>query len=865
MNAQPATRILILGGGFGGVSTAQELVKRFKRDRSVEITLVNRDNYFVFVPMLASAAAGTIETLHVVAPIRRLLRRGVRFRAEEVIGIDLAHRLVTTVSATTGRERQLPYDHLVIALGNVVNLSRLPGVAQHSRTIKTLGDALAIRNHVLKMLEAADIETDPIVRREMLNLVVVGGGFSGVEMVGELNDMVRDVVRHYSAIPKEDLHVILVHPSDRLLPELSPKIADYALKALRKRGVEVRMNTRLAGATPHEAVLQGGAKIPTRTLIAAVGNAPPPVLDQLDVKKDRGKLAVDPFMQVEGARGVWALGDNAIVPNAAWTDGRPSPPTAQFAIRQAKTLAHNIAAAIRGGTPKPFTFGGLGMFCLVGHGAGVGETKFGIKLKGRLGWFMWRGIYWAKMPSLGRRFQVGMDWFMDLFLSRELAQVNLDRSRTVGHEHYEPGEAIIQQGDPGDSFYLITSGEVEVVRQEATGNELVLARLRQGEYFGETALLEQGRRNATVRALTPVDVVTIGREDFSTLAGAWVQFAEQIREVSDKRSAQMATTAELPVSERSPASAATAVLLGGLTLITGRLVRVDSGAEIPLIRELMSLGRSSDNNIIVPDAAASRRHALIQREADDYWIEDLGGTNGTWVNNVQLTERAHLRTGDRIRIGRVEYIFELVRPPAADAPDPTTASITNMIQALDAWPPAGVASNSGADRPSVEAMLHESAASRASVAAESVTDRIRGLNEPGAPSRPLGNQVVSGRPAIPGVGPSQAVAATATSPRVVMQAQAGPEAGRSFEIGPAGATLGRAAENAIVLADARLSRRHARITLEEGVFWLADLGSVNGTAVNGSRLQAPHPLKTGDMVDLGRSRFVVAISGGPGR
>jgi NADH:ubiquinone reductase (H+-translocating) len=862
MNAQPTMRILILGGGFGGVSTAQELAKRFKRDRSVEITLVNRDNYFVFVPMLASAAAGTIETLHVVAPIRRLLRRGVRFRAEEVIGIDLAHRLVTTVSLATGRERQLPYDHLVIALGNVVNLSRMPGVAQHSKTIKTLGDALAIRNHVLKMLEAADIETDPIVRREMLNFVVVGGGFSGVEMVGELNDMVRDVVRHYSAIPKEDLHVILVHPSDRLLPELSANIADYALKALRKRGVEVRLNTRLAGATPHEAVLQGGAKIPTRTLIAAVGNAPPPVLDQLDVKKDRGKLAVDPFMQVEGAPGVWALGDNAIVPNAASTDGQPSPPTAQFAIRQAKTLAHNITVAIRGGMPKPFSFGGLGMFCLVGHGAGVGETKFGIKLKGRLGWFMWRGIYWAKMPSLGRRVQVGMDWFMDLFLPRELAQVNLDRSRTVGHEHYEPGEAIISQGDPGDSFYLVTAGEVEVVRREATGHELVLARLHRGEYFGETALLEHGRRNATVRALTPVDVITIGREDFSTLAGAWVQFAEQIRAVSDRRSAQLAPTAELELNEPGPAPSPAALsVLGGLALITGRLVRVDSGAEIPLNRELISLGRSSDNNIIVPDAAASRRHALIQREGDDYWVEDLGGTNGTWVNNVQLRERTLLRTGDRIRIGRVEYVFELVRPPVTETLDPNTASITKMIQALDAPPAAGPARSSAAERPSVEAMLHESGAARAAVPQESMTGIIRSLDEPRTPVRPPAEQAAPARPLVAGSVRTPPAAAPATSLRAIIQAQAGPVAGRSFEVGAGGATLGRAAENSIVLADPRLSRHHARVTLEDGVFWLADLGSANGTAVNGHRLQAPHPLKSGDMVDLGQSRFVVAISG----
>ena len=220
VDSQNPTRILILGGGFGGVTTAQGLSKLFKRDSSVEITLVNRDNHFVFVPMLASAAAGSIETLHAVAPIRRLVS-GVRFRAEEVTGIDLEGRTVTTVSPVTEREHRLPYDHLVLALGNVIDLSRLPGVAQHGKTIKTLGDALAIRNHVLQMLEAADIETDPTVRREMLTFVVAGGGFSGVEMVGELNDLVREAIDQYPSVTEDQIRVILLHSRERILPRWS--------------------------------------------------------------------------------------------------------------------------------------------------------------------------------------------------------------------------------------------------------------------------------------------------------------------------------------------------------------------------------------------------------------------------------------------------------------------------------------------------------------------------------------------------------------------------------------------------------------------------------------------------------------------
>src|SRR5919202_701648 len=488
MASQKTTRILILGGGFGGVATAQGLSKLFKRDPSVEITLVNRDNYFVFVPMLASAAAGSIETLHAVAPIRRLIP-DIRFRAEEVVGIDLEQRSVTTASSVTGRERQLPYDHLVLALGNVINLSRLPGVAQHGKTIKTLGDALAIRNHVLQMLETADIETDPTARREMLTFVVAGGGFSGVEMVGELNDLVREALGSYPSITEDQIRVILLHSQDRILPEMEPGIADHALKQLRKRGVEVRLKVRLAGATPHEALLQGGSKIATRTLIVAVGNAPPPALDGLGLKKKRGKIVADEFMRVAEHPGVWALGDNAIVPNHASESGDPCPPTAQYALRQGKTLAHNIAATIRGQQPKPFAYGGLGLLCLVGHGAGVGELPLGVKVKGLLGWFLWSSVFWAKVPSFGRKAQIGADWFLDLFLKRDTAQINLARTRTVGRAHYEPGAYIFRQGEPGNHFYMIAEGEVEVIREYSSGEQTVLARLGEGEYFGETALL----------------------------------------------------------------------------------------------------------------------------------------------------------------------------------------------------------------------------------------------------------------------------------------------------------------------------------------------------------------------------------------
>src|SRR6266568_65803 len=247
-------RVLILGGGFGGVTTAQRLQHHFKRDPNVEITLVNRDNYFVFVPLLASAASGSIETLHILNPIRRMIP-GIHFRAEEVISVDLKRRIVTTASPITGREALLPYDHLVLAMGNTINLAALPGLAQHGKTRKSLGDALHLRNHVISMLEAADVETDLNIRQELLTFVVAGAGYSGVETIGELNDLVHEVSKHYPSLTKESIKVILLHSRDRILPEMGLGLADFALKKLRQRGVDVRLQTRIAAATPHEAIL----------------------------------------------------------------------------------------------------------------------------------------------------------------------------------------------------------------------------------------------------------------------------------------------------------------------------------------------------------------------------------------------------------------------------------------------------------------------------------------------------------------------------------------------------------------------------------------------------------------------------------
>ena len=311
--------------------------------------------------------------------------------------------------------------------------------------------------------------------------------------------------------------------------------ASYVLKQLQKQGVEIMLNVRLASASPSEAVLKDSTVIPTRTLIVAVGNAPPPVIDNLPVEKERGKIVVDGAMQVPGHSGLWALGDNAVVPNQASELGENSPPTAQYAIRQGASLAANIKAQVRGEELKPFAFGGLGLLCLTGHGTGVGELPFGIRLKGFLGWIMWRGVYWAKLPSFSRKTRVGIDWLLSVFMQPELSQVNLARTQAVNRVHYEAGQIVFKQGEIGDFFYMILEGEVEVIYKPPNEEARVVNHHSKGVYFGETSLLTGEPRNATVRCITAVDLIALGRDDFSTLTRSWLQLAQNVEEVSEER------------------------------------------------------------------------------------------------------------------------------------------------------------------------------------------------------------------------------------------------------------------------------------------------------------------------------------------
>ncbi len=423
-------RIVILGGGFAGVETAVNLEYVFGADRSVAITVVSDTNALLFTPMLAEVAGSSLEPTHISSPIRTSLRRSQVVRGP-VTSVDLAARRVVVSSDPPVT---LPYDHLVLALGSITNHLGLENVARHTLGFKSLREAMRIRNQVIDAFERAEVETDPEQRRALLTFVVAGGGFAGVELAGALNDFARGMLADFPDLRPEELAIVLVHPGDRILPELSRELGAYALERMTARGVTFRLGERVADAREGAFVLKSGEEIRGRTLVWTAGSTPHPLLKTLPLERSkRGAVVVDEHLALPGHDGVWAAGDCAAIVDARTKE--PCPPTAQFALREARTLAENIHAALIGGRPKAFHFDALGALCVVGHHTACAElrvpfTNRHVRFSGLLAWLMWRSIYLAKLPGLERKVRVLSDWTLELFFPRDIVQT-IDLSEPV--------------------------------------------------------------------------------------------------------------------------------------------------------------------------------------------------------------------------------------------------------------------------------------------------------------------------------------------------------------------------------------------------------------------------------------------------
>jgi NADH dehydrogenase len=524
-------RVLVLGGGFGGVYTALYLERLAAKGAPVEVSLVNRENYLVFQPMLAEVIAGDVGILDTVSPLRQLLP-GTELFVREIEGVDLERRIVTLGAGLTPQTHELAFDHLVLALGNVTDFRGIPGLPEHALPFKTLADAVRIRNHVIHVLEQASIISDPEVRRTMLTFVIAGGGFSGTEMAAALNDFVRGAAQHYRSIPREDVRIVLVHSGTSVLErELTPRLAKYATTALAEQGIELLLGQRLVAASPQNAVLADGRRIATQTLISTVPSSPNPLVEALGLPTERGRLRCDATTAVTGHDGVWAVGDCGLIPMPG---GEPSPPTAQHAIRQAKVLAANIVATHTHAPLRSFAFTGLGKLGALGHHRAVAELPGGITVEGLPAWLMWRGIYWSKLPGAARKARVAISWLSDMMLPAHPVQLNLGAGRGATQAHYEPGEIVFSEGDTGDNLFMILSGQVEVLKLVGSETQVV-STLGPGEYFGEMALLGRRPRSAGTRALTALNLLVLPGSDFSALADSLTEFRGEFEQIARAR------------------------------------------------------------------------------------------------------------------------------------------------------------------------------------------------------------------------------------------------------------------------------------------------------------------------------------------
>jgi NADH dehydrogenase len=429
-----AWNIVIAGGGFAGASVARELEKVLPR-QSARLSLVNDVNFLLYTPFLPEAAAGTLEPRHVVTPLRDILHRA-NLRLGVVDSHDPASKTVG-IRNHTGENERLPYDHLVLAPGSISRFLPIPGLSEHAVGFKSLADAIYLRNHVIETLEMANATEDPRLRDELLTYVFVGGGYSGLEALAELQDFAADAMQHYPRARLHGMRWVLVEAAARVLPEVGLGLADYAVRELRGRGIDIKMSTTLDEVTATTATVSTGEVIPTRTVVWTAGVAPHPSLKNLSVPLDeRGKVRVDDHLRVEGLDGVWALGDAAAVPDPT---GGVCPPTAQHAVRQAPVVAGNIAARIGIGEPRPFEYRGGAAFVNLGRYKAVG--KIGPRtFRGFVAWWLARSYHMSQIPGTARKIRAVLDWTASLPFRRDLSEVgSIGRRGRLSPERYEHG------------------------------------------------------------------------------------------------------------------------------------------------------------------------------------------------------------------------------------------------------------------------------------------------------------------------------------------------------------------------------------------------------------------------------------------
>jgi len=432
--ARKKKKIVILGGGFAGVECTRQLESKFGNDSDVELIMVSEDNFLLFTPMLPQVASGMIETRHIVLPIRTICKK-TKFYEGRIKNIDPFGKLVNLWGTGDKRSISIHYDFLVVALGSETNFFGMADVEKNAYTMKTLNDAVVLRNRIIDMLEQAENETDPILRKSFLNFVVAGGGFAGIETAGELMDLILDARKHYHNIHKDDLKVIVIEALPMILPGFNEKLAEFAKQKLIERGIDIKLQTAITSFDGNEVTTKSIDQNPkdpldeskvdsirTKTLIWTAGVTPVNTIKRSMLKTDRGKVIINDYLEVQNFPGVFAIGDCALFLNPETK--RPFPPTAQIAEAQAKTAAKNLIALIKNSKKEKFEYHSKGQMAIIGKRSGI-ATFLGMNISGFWAWLIWRNVYLSKIPTLDKQIRVFLDWTIDLFFDRDISRLKM--------------------------------------------------------------------------------------------------------------------------------------------------------------------------------------------------------------------------------------------------------------------------------------------------------------------------------------------------------------------------------------------------------------------------------------------------------
>ena len=504
-------RVLVLGGGYvakGFVRSAAPAIRR----GLVDVTVIDQDNYQFFHGLVAELIVGRIGGMNALSPARRIFRPA-HVHIAHIESIDLEGRVVHMSRSIDGAVYSLDYDHLVLGVGSVDNVELYPGLGEHAFKLKSFDDCFRLRNHIITMFELADIERDPEERRRLLTFFVAGGGYAGTEVAAEIADLTRELCgKEYPGVGTHECRVVIVQPGPHILPELYGaggkhfrKLVEYATRHVTKIGVEMMTDTFVTAASPNEVSLSNGRRVPTRTIISAVGTKPSPLLSGLDLPRDvRGRVKTDRFVRVEGFENVWGGGDCAAVPERR---GGYSPPRATFARQHGMTAGHNIVASVTGRPLKEYSYRSVGQGVPLGRRRAVGDL-YGVPIKGAVTWFILRGFLLYFIPSWDRRLRVLADWLLAPIVGRDIVEADIADADDyeLSHELFQPGEVIVSEGRPGRYVHVIVEGEVDLVTT-TNGEEQVIATLKAGDNFGHVWRDEAASESA--KAKTVVKTVSM--------------------------------------------------------------------------------------------------------------------------------------------------------------------------------------------------------------------------------------------------------------------------------------------------------------------------------------------------------------------